>query len=57
MMRVIASFFLLHRLQESKTMVIREPQPRLKGRKFKSGLYFNFRDLEPWLDVNVASNV
>ena len=38
-------------------MVIQEPQPRLESQKFKSGLYFNFRDLEPWLNVDVASNV
>ena len=38
-------------------MVIQEPQPRLESQKIKSGLYFNFQDLEPWLDVDVASSV
>ena len=38
-------------------MVIQELQPRLESQKFKSGLYSNFRDLEPWLDVDVASSM
>ena len=34
-------------------MVIQEQQPRLESQKFKSGLYFNFRDWEFCLNLNV----